>query len=36
MDTVLYQLESITVDTWYHYWIDHIMSANIRFNTRRT
>ena len=35
MDTDLFQNESITVDAWYHYWIDHIKGANIRFNTRR-
>ena len=35
MDTDLFQSEGITVNAWYHYWIDHIKGANIRFNTRR-
>lgn len=35
MDTYLFQNESITVNAWYHYWIDHIKGSNIRFNTRR-
>ena len=35
MYTDLLQDGNITVNTWYHYWIDHIKGANIRYNTRR-
>ena len=35
MDTDLFQDESTTVDTWFHYWIDNIKNNNILFNTRR-
>lgn len=31
----VFQGEILTVDSWYHYWIDNVKGNNIRFNTRR-